>query len=91
MLMQSINEVFRWSWGMLRRAQTSTFIMKTKLILLPLILVSLSLSSCVSLALGARESFGHKPSVGERVGAGAIDLVTLPVQLPVLIKMQMPD
>jgi hypothetical protein len=90
-LMQSINEVFRWSWGMLRRAQTSTFIMKTKLILLPLILVSLSLSSYVSLALGARESFGHKPSVGERVGAGAIDLVTLPVQLPVLIKMQMPD
>jgi hypothetical protein len=89
--MQSINEAFRWSWRMLRRAQTSTFIMKTKLILLPLILVSISLSSCVSLALGARESFGHKPSVGERVGAGAIDLVTLPVQLPVLIKMQMPD
>jgi hypothetical protein len=89
--MQSINEVFGGGWGMLRRAQTSTFIMKTKLILLPLILVSLSLSSCVSLALGARESFGHKPSVGERVGAGAIDLVTLPVQLPVLIKMQMPD
>jgi hypothetical protein len=89
--MQSINEVFGGGWGMLRRAQTSTFIMKTKLILLPLILVSLSLSSCVSLALGARESFGHKPSVGERVGAGAIDLVTMPVQLPVLIKMQMPD
>jgi hypothetical protein len=65
--------------------------MKTKLILLPLILVSLSMSSCVSLALGARESFGHKPSVGERVGAGVIDLVTLPVQLPVLIKMQMHD
>ena len=89
--MQSINEGIGRSLGMLRRAQTSTFIMKTKLILLPLILVSLSLSSCVSLALGARESFGHKPSVGERVGAGAIDLVTLPVQLPVLIKMQMPD
>ena len=65
--------------------------MKTKLILLPLVLASLSLSGCVSLALGARESFGHKPSVGERVGAGAIDLVTLPVQLPVLIKMQMSD
>ena len=89
--MQSINEVFGGGWGMLRRAQTSTFIMKTKLILLTLTLASLSLSSCVSLALGARESFGHKPSVGERVGAGAIDLVTLPVQLPVLIKMQMPD
>jgi hypothetical protein len=88
--MQSINEVFGGGWGMLRRAQPAA-IMKTKLILLPLILVSLSLSSCVSLALGARESFGHKPSVGERVGAGAIDLVTLPVQLPVLIKMQMPD
>ncbi|MBK8038204.1 MAG: hypothetical protein IPK22_13890 [Verrucomicrobiaceae bacterium] len=66
--------------------------MKTKRILLPVLFASLSLSSCVSLALQARQEIGgHKPSVIERVGCGAIDAVTLPVQLPVLIQMQSAD
>lgn len=66
--------------------------MKTKLILLPFLFACLSLSSCVSLALQARKEIGgHKPSVIERVGCGAIDAVTLPVQFPVLIQMQSGD
>jgi hypothetical protein len=66
--------------------------MKTKLLLLPVLFASLSLSSCVSLVLQARKELGgHKPSVIERVGCGAIDAVTLPVQLPVLIQMQSSD
>lgn len=69
-----------------------TPIMKTKLLLLPVLFACLSLTSCVSLALQARQEIGgHKPSVIERVGCGAIDAVTLPVQLPVLIQMQSGD
>ncbi len=76
-------------WGVIHHR---TPIMKTKLILLPVLFACLSLSSCVSLALQARKELGgHKPSVIERVGCGAIDAVTLPVQLPVLIQMQSSD
>ena len=76
-------------WGVIHHR---TPIMKTKLILLPVLFACLSLSSCVSLALQARQEIGgHKPSVIERVGCGAIDAVTLPVQLPVLIQMQSGD
>lgn len=76
-------------WGVFHHR---TPIMKTKLLFLPALFACLSLSSCVSLALQARKEIGgHKPSVIERVGCGAIDAVTLPVQLPVLIQMQSAD
>lgn len=66
--------------------------MNTKLIFIPLTIASLSLSSCVSMALQAtKELGGQKPSVAKRIGCGAIDAVTLPVQLPFLIQMQAAD
>jgi hypothetical protein len=89
--MQSINEVFGGGWGMLRRAQTCTLIMKTKLILLPLVIFSLGLSSCVSAGLEFRDSFTGSVTPGERITAGAIDLVTLPVQLPVIVAMKVSE
>jgi hypothetical protein len=89
--MQSINEEIGAGWGMLRRAQTRTLIMKTKLILLPLVLASLSLSSCVSAGLEFRDSFSGRVTTGERITAGAIDLVTLPVQLPVIAAMKISE
>lgn len=89
--MQSINDAFGGGCGMLRRAQTSTLIMKTKLILLPLILASLCLSSCASAGLEFRNSFSGRVTPGERVAAGAFDLVTLPVQLPVIAAMKISE
>lgn len=89
--MQSINEGIGGSWGMLRRTQTSTLIMKTKLVLLPLILASLCLSSCASVGLEFRNSFSGRVTPGERVAAGAFDLVTLPVQLPVIAAMKISE
>ncbi len=76
---------------MLLRAQTSTLIMKTKLILIPLVLASLSLSSCVSAGLEFRDSFTGRVTPSERIAAGAIDLVTLPVQLPVIAAMKISE
>jgi hypothetical protein len=76
---------------MIWRAQTSTLIMKTKLILLPLALASLSLSSCASAGLEFRDSFTGRVTPGERVAAGAFDLVTLPVQLPVIAAMKISE
>jgi len=62
-------------------------IMKTKLILLPLVLASLCLSSCVSYAYTLGSGWSDSPaSKCQRIGAGAIDLVTLPVQLPVIAR-----
>lgn len=89
--MQSINEAFGGGWGMLRRAQTSTLIMKTKLILLPLVLASLYLSSCASAGLEFRNSFSGRVTPGERVAAGAFDLVTLPVQIPVIAAIKISE
>ena len=68
-----------------------THIMKTKLILLPLVIFSLGLSSCVSAGLEFRDSFTGSVTPGERITAGAIDLVTLPVQLPVIVAMKVSE
>lgn len=76
---------------MVWRAQTCTLIMKTKLVLIPVILASLCLSSCVSAGLEFRNSFTGRVTPGERVAAGAIDLVTLPVQLPVIAAMKLSE
>jgi hypothetical protein len=65
--------------------------MKTKLILLPLVLASLTLSCCVSAGLEFRDSFSGRVTTGERITAGAIDLVTLPVQLPVIAAMKISE
>jgi len=59
--------------------------MKINLIPLLLVLVSLSQSSCVSYAYSLGEGWSESPSSKfKRIGAGAIDLVTLPIQVPVL-------
>lgn len=89
--MQSINEAFGTGWERIWRAQTSTLIMKTKLVLLPLVLVSLSLSSCASAGLQFRDSFSGRVTTRERIAAGAFDLVTLPVQLPVIAAMKISE
>lgn len=65
--------------------------MKTKLALLPLALASLCLSSCVSAGLEFRDSFTGRVTPGERIAAGAIDLVTLPVQLPLIAAMKISE
>ncbi len=89
--MQSINEVLGGSSRILRRAQTSTLMMKPKLVLLSLVLASLCLSSCASAGLEFRNSFSGRVTPGERVAAGAFDLVTLPVQLPVIAAMKISE
>uniref|UniRef100_UPI003783FBAB hypothetical protein n=1 Tax=Prosthecobacter sp. TaxID=1965333 RepID=UPI003783FBAB len=62
--------------------------MKIKLIPLLLVLVSLSQSSCVSYAYSLGSGWSDSPaSKCQRIGAGAIDLVTLPIQVPVLAVM----
>lgn len=76
---------------MIRCASTRTLIMKTKLAVLPLILASLCLSSCVSTGLEFRNSFTGNVTPGERVAAGAVDLVTLPIQLPVIAAMKLSE
>jgi hypothetical protein len=61
----------------------------TKFVLLSFMVLSLmGLSSCVSAGLEFRDSFSSSVTPGERVAAGVIDLVTLPVQLPVLVAMK---
>ena len=61
--------------------------MKTKLCLLSLASLSLMLSGCVSAGLAFRRSFTGNGSPGERIAAAAVDVVTLPVQIPALMVM----
>ncbi len=91
--MQSINEGFCRGWGMLWACTTSTLtLMKTKLIRpLLLIVVGLSLSSCASAGLEFKNSFRGNVTPGQRVAAGAFDVVTLPVQLPVIVAMKLAE
>jgi len=54
--------------------------MKTKLICpLLLLIAGLNLSSCASAGLEFRNSFRGSVTPGERIAAGAFDVVTLPV------------
>lgn len=66
--------------------------MKTKLIRSLLLLIAgLNLSSCASAGLEFRNSFRGSVTPGERIAAGAFDVVTLPVQLPVLVAMKLSE
>lgn len=68
------------------------FPMKTKLIRALLILIAgLNLSSCASAGLEFKNSFRGSVTPGQRVAAGAFDLVTLPVQLPVIAAMKLAE
>jgi len=89
--MQSINEALSGRWPMVRRAPTRTLIMKPKLVLLPLILASLTLSSCLSAGLEFRDSFSGRVTTGERIRNGVIDVVTLPIQVPVIAAIAIAD
>lgn len=65
--------------------------MKTKLLLLPLALASLMLTSCLSLGLEFRDSFTGRVTTGERIRNGVIDVVTLPIQVPVIAAIAVAD
>lgn len=66
--------------------------MKTKLIRPVLFLIAgLNLSSCASAGLEFRNSFRGSVTPGERIAAGAFDVVTLPVQLPVIVAMKLSE
>ncbi len=65
--------------------------MKTQLVLLPLILASLTLSSCLSAGLAFRNSFSGRVTTGERIRNGVLDVVTLPVQVPVIAAIAIAD
>lgn len=65
--------------------------MKTKLALFSLILASLCLSNCANAVLNMNKSFGNRVTPGERVAATAVDVVTLPVQLPVIAAMKLSE
>lgn len=66
--------------------------MKTKLMrALLLLVVGLNLSSCASAGLEFRNSFRGSVTPGERIAAGAFDVVTLPVQLPVIVAMKLSE
>ncbi|HEY1053338.1 MAG TPA: hypothetical protein VGE39_26385 [Prosthecobacter sp.] len=65
--------------------------MKTKIILLPLVLASLTLSSCLSAGLEFRNSFSGRVTTGERIRNGVIDVVTLPIQVPVIAAIAIAD
>ncbi len=66
--------------------------MKTKLIRPVLFLIAgLNLSSCASAALEFRNSFRGSVTPGERIAAGAFDVVTLPVQVPVIVAMKLSE
>ena len=67
-------------------------IMKTKLIRALLVLMAgLNLSSCASAGLEFRNSFRGGVTPGERIAAGAFDVVSLPVQLPVIVAMKLSE
>jgi hypothetical protein len=74
-------------WGIGDDWRDDRGVMKTKSYLLPLAVLSLMLSSCVSAGLAFRDSFTGRVTTGERVTAAAVDLVTLPVQIPALAVM----
>ena len=63
--------------------RTPTF-MKSHSIFIALVLASLVLSSCFSTGLQFRDSFSGRVTTEERVRNAALDVVTLPVQIPVL-------
>ena len=66
--------------------------MKTKLIrALFFLMAGLNLSSCASAGLEFRNSFRGSVTPGERIAAGAFDVVTLPVQLPVIVAMKLSE
>ncbi|MCF7788805.1 MAG: hypothetical protein K9N47_21960 [Prosthecobacter sp.] len=66
--------------------------MKTKLVRpLLLLIAGLNLSSCASAGLEFRNSFRGSVTPGERIAAGAFDVVTLPVQLPVIVAMKLSE
>lgn len=68
------------------------FPMKTKLIRPLLFLIAgLNLSGCASAGLEFRNSFRGSVTPGERIVAGAFDVVTLPVQLPVIVAMKLSE
>ncbi|OYW73637.1 MAG: hypothetical protein B7Z37_20730 [Verrucomicrobia bacterium 12-59-8] len=67
-------------------------IMKTKIIRPVLLLIAgLNLSCCASAGLGFRNSFRGSVTPGERIAAGAFDVVTLPVQVPVIVAMKLSE
>lgn len=66
--------------------------MNTKLVCpLLLLIAGLNLSSCASAGLEFRNSFRGSVTPGERIAAGAFDVVTLPVQLPVIVAMKLSE
>lgn len=65
--------------------------MKTKLTLLPVLIASLSLTSCLSAGLEFRNSFSGRVTTGERIRNAAIDVVTLPIQVPVIAAIAVAD
>lgn len=66
--------------------------MKTKLVRTLILLgVGMNLSSCASAGLEFRNSFRGSVTPGERIAAGAFDVVTLPVQLPVIAAMKLSE
>ncbi len=54
-------------------------------------MAGLNLSSCASAGLEFRNSFRGSVTPGERIAAGAFDVVTLPVQLPVIVAMKLSE
>ena len=65
--------------------------MKRKLPLLCLAILSLMLPSCVSAGLQFRDSFTGRVTAKERVVAAAVDVVTLPVQVPLIAVLAVKD
>ncbi|GEP44157.1 hypothetical protein [Brevifollis gellanilyticus] len=65
--------------------------MKRKTYLLSLAALALTLPSCVSAGLQFRDSFTGRVTTKERVIGAAVDVVTLPVQLPVIAVLAAKD
>lgn len=65
--------------------------MKRKLSLLCLAALTLVLPSCVSVGLQFRDSFTGRVTAKERVVAAAVDVVTLPVQVPLIAVLAVKD
>ena len=90
--MQSINEVFHQERRMFSAGGKPVISpMKNKLILLPLLLANLVLTGCFSAGLQFRESFTGRVTAGERVRNAALDVATLPVQVPVIAAIAIAD
>ena len=65
--------------------------MKRKLSLLCLAALTLVLPSCVSAGLQFRDSFTGRVTAKERIVAAAVDVVTLPVQVPLIAVLAVKD